>query len=211
MPPITINLGFIKIELVELIKFLKDISTVKLDKESANAIHAAIIEVSRGYGIIINTMFPFYSLAIDENFETEFREKYQTFVKLYKSGTVDRSVSCSKVYDMIDELIKENKQTIFKKRFPSVKKELRNLRKLANKWFLNDTRVIKTMDEFHAKLEKRLANIPQKIEKGKQIDAWNELQYLLNEPKPKLDEIARQLNELSALDVKIKRYQRGKT
>ena len=71
---------------------------------------------------------------------------------------------------------------------------------MADEWFLNDGNVSNEMNKFHKDLDKRLVSIRKK---RRRLDAWNELQILLEEAKPKLDEIVPQLIQLSALKYKF--------
>ena len=69
MSGVTLNLGFVKIELLEFIKFLHSISNVKLDDKSKEAIIKAIDEIRSGYQILVDTFYPFYSITNDKKFE----------------------------------------------------------------------------------------------------------------------------------------------
>ena len=79
---------------------------------------------------------------------------------------------------------KKKRKSFFKNKFPRVKKKLNKLEKLADEWFLNDGNVSNEMNKFHKDLDKRLVSIRKK---RRRLDAWNELQILLEEAKPKLD------------------------
>ena len=117
MSGVTLNLGFVKIELLEFIKFLHSISSVKLDDKSKEAIIKAIDEIRSGYQILVDTFYLFYSITNDKKFEEEVYKKYEIFGKTYKRTYEIRLSACREVYNMIHELRKKKRQSHGKTRY----------------------------------------------------------------------------------------------
>lgn len=102
-------------------------------------------------------------------------------------------VHCGSVYDMIMKLAKNRS---WKSKLPGAQKKLENLQKLADRWFLNDSRVYSAMKKYHNNLARELDTIYNNLENRAVNDSRNDLQSVLNKYLPAIEKIQSHMDGL---------------
>jgi hypothetical protein len=197
MSVIKATLGFepakVEVDLVEFIKLVEDITSIKLDRETKEAVKTAIADVYEAYEMIVDTLTPFISAKNNLKFKLKISKEYEKFVNIHLKTYQRRTVHCGSVYDMIDKLA-NNKG--WKSKLPGAQKKLENLRKLADRWLLNDNKVYKAMQKYHNKLARNLNDIYNNLDNRDIKASRNELQLVLSKYLPMTEKIQPHLDEL---------------
>jgi len=197
MSVIKTTLGFepvnAEIDLVEFIKLIEDVTSIKLDRDTKDAVKTAIANVYEAYEMIVDTLTPFISAKNDPEFKLKFSKEYEKFVNIHLKTYQRRTVHCGSVYDMIDKLAK-NKG--WKSKLPGSQKKLENLQKLADRWFLNDGKVYKAMQKYHKQIARDLDTIYNNLDNVDVENSRNKLQSVLSKYLPMTKKIQPHLEEL---------------
>jgi len=111
-----------------------------------------------------------------------------------------RIVACHLVYDMIDKLAS---RTGWRTKLPGAAETLARLRRLADEWFLNDTRVYRVMQDFHADLERSLTSIYEGLDAHPVAESRKQLDHFLDAARPRFEEIQDQIVELHLIKAHL--------
>lgn len=197
MSSIKATLGFeplkAEVDLVEFIRLIEDITSVKMDKSTREAVKTAIANVYEAYEMIVDTLTPFISAKNDLEFELRFSKEYEEFVNIHLKTYNRRTVHCGSVYNMINKLAR-NKG--WKSKLPGAQKKLEDLQKLADRWFLNDDVVYKAMQKYHKNVARDLDTIYENLDNITVEESRKNLQSLLTKYLPTIEKIQPRLDEL---------------
>jgi hypothetical protein len=204
MPAIKVTVGFeplkAEVDLAEFIKLIQDITSIKLDSNTKEAVKKAIADVYEAYEMIVDTLTPFIGAKNDPKFKLKFSKEYEKFVNIRLKTYQRKVVHCGSTYNMIDKLAK-NKG--WKSKLPGAQKKLENLQKLADRWLLNDNRIYKAMRKYHENLAKHLDVIYNNLDNKAVKDSRKELQSVLNKYPPAIEKLQPRLDELLSVSEQL--------
>lgn len=150
--------------------------------------------------MIVDTLTPFIGAKNDLQFELRFSNEYEKFVNIRLKTYERKVVHCGKVYQKIMEL---SKNKGWKSKLPGAQKKLENLQKLADGWFLSDSKVYLAMQKYHKNLGRELGVIYNNLENRAVEDSRSELQSVLNKYLPMIEKIQPDLDRLLNLSNQL--------
>jgi hypothetical protein len=135
-----------EIDLERFVQILREITSIKLDDSTINAMKDAISEVYRAYELIVDTVTPFYQIHNEADFQSQFFKKFEKFVNVRYKTYQKRIPSCRAVYTMINTLTED---TGWRAKLPGSGKKIAELQELASTWLIDDGRCFSQLKAFH--------------------------------------------------------------
>jgi hypothetical protein len=183
-----------EVDLVEFIKLIREITSIKVDRNTKEAINKAIADVYYAYEMIVNTLTPFIAAKNKQEFKEEFSNEYAKFANIHlKTGYEHRITDCGTTYEMINKLAKNRG---WRSKIRGGQEKLKRLRKLADGWLLNHKRIYKAMKKYHFNLERELNVIYKNLDNKALEDSREELQSVLDKYSSINEKISPCLDEL---------------
>jgi hypothetical protein len=194
------NLGSLSLDLSEIVRVTKEFIGAGLTKEAKEDLNQFSEDIINHYNKFEELFGPFYSMTAGDSSIDKFEDTYGNLKVKKNQLFLESDRLCSKVSVHLKNLKK--KQSWIKK-FPLVKKPLKNLQNLADDWLANDaemyTRIRKVLEQFDKGLEEVKKTRLKDKEKTKQI-----LTDFLSGADEERAKIQRLLVELSGLQSNFK-------
>lgn len=189
--------GIIRLDLEKIVKLSREF--LSADRKVKIAIKEFIVQAEEAYGVIVESVTPFYEMQYTDNKLSElFPGRFSNFMTgvLYDKKIRDVSYRCSNVQQALKNLERP-------KAFMSSKK-FEELRTFANEsWILRDYTVSDTMAAINKELEANLGRVSILLREGRVNEARNQLQLFLSQTRESFERIKVLLSELDIIKRKI--------
>jgi hypothetical protein len=202
---IEFNAGMVKLkadlsEFTSAIRDLVDAAIGANEKEQARAaIKEMVVEVRKTFDTIGDALTPLYALTTESQFVAQFAVDYAAFKSLYWKRNDLVRTHCHIVRQQFETL---HQRRAWMARLPLASRAYENLKRICEKWVLDDWSIVQRMDSFFQTLNNFMDDIAN-LNRTEPTEGFQALAGGLKLVEGSFFEIKTQLGELDALGRRL--------
>jgi hypothetical protein len=190
--PIKVSLGAFEVDLAELVEVIHDLTSVKLDQGTKDALQLLITEARKSFDAVVDALAPLYALNTRAKVRDDFPGLYAKFKGAYLKNPNEVRTHCHIVSDQIEKL---KAGQAWKQNIPLLRNAFDRLVTSQMKWVGNDDALADSMSRFLKAVNDELGSVLEKLQPNPD-SAYAELSALLADAEPELLRIKTQLDRL---------------